>query len=150
MPRAETERWSSPTESGSLFVYGTLMFPEVLVALIGRLPKMLAASVPDWRAAPLLERVYPGLVPAPGVITYGKLILGLTSNEWTIFDRFEGNQFCLLAIATEGGGSVRSYVLDNTELAKDGTWDAQDFASRFLLTFVATLARPEHSRRWNY
>ncbi|WP_261570896.1 gamma-glutamylcyclotransferase family protein, partial [Frankia gtarii] len=45
-----------------LFVYGTLMFPEVVSTLIGRVPPMESAAAPGWRAARLRDRLYPGLV----------------------------------------------------------------------------------------
>ena len=52
------------TEPDALFVYGTLMFPEVLEVLLGRTPEMAPAALDGWRAAALADRVYPGLVAA--------------------------------------------------------------------------------------
>ncbi|WP_250292550.1 gamma-glutamylcyclotransferase, partial [Frankia sp. CiP1_Cm_nod1] len=45
-----------------LFVYGTLCFPEVARALLGRLPCSRPAAAAGWRAAALPGRAYPGLV----------------------------------------------------------------------------------------
>ncbi|WP_445548822.1 gamma-glutamylcyclotransferase, partial [Frankia sp. CiP1_Cm_nod2] len=46
-----------------LFVYGTLCFPEVARALLGRLPCSRPAAAAGWRAAALPGRAYPGPVP---------------------------------------------------------------------------------------
>lgn len=47
-----------------LFTYGTLLFPEVLTALLGRVANRPEADCSGWRVAALAERVYPGLVAA--------------------------------------------------------------------------------------
>lgn len=48
----------------ALFVYGTLRFPRILTALLGRAPAGTPATVTGWRTAALKNRPYPGLVRA--------------------------------------------------------------------------------------
>jgi hypothetical protein len=66
-------------EDDRLFAYGSLMFDEVLTALIGRLPNRTPAVAPGWRVIALPERVYPGLVQDAEAQAPGILIDGLTA-----------------------------------------------------------------------
>jgi gamma-glutamylcyclotransferase (GGCT)/AIG2-like uncharacterized protein YtfP len=72
----------------TLFVYGSLQFPEVLFALLDRVPPHTPAQAPGWRATALPERVYPGLVPADSTAT-GYLLTEITAQERQVVDAFE-------------------------------------------------------------
>lgn len=51
-----------------LFAYGTLMFPEVLQVLLGRVPDVVSATVAGWRVARLPGRIYPVMVAAEAMV----------------------------------------------------------------------------------
>src|SRR5882757_5454418 len=79
-----------------LFAYGSLMFDEVLIALLGRIPTRTPAIAAGWRVIALPERVYPGLIQASGdADAPGVLIHGLTAAEWAVLDAFEDNAYQL-------------------------------------------------------
>ncbi|ONH29899.1 gamma-glutamylcyclotransferase family protein [Pseudofrankia asymbiotica] len=92
----------------ALFAYGTLMFGDIVEALLGRRPAFTAAAVAGWRAARLPGRVYPGLVPAAGRRASGLLLSGLSAAEWALLDAFEGDAYvlCLVEAETLGGTGV--------------------------------------------
>jgi hypothetical protein len=87
------------------FVYGTLMSPDVLRELLGRVPGMRPRAVlSSYSRHPVLGRVYPGVVPAPptgpdnagGMPTTtttnaveGILLLDITPLEMRCLDWFE-------------------------------------------------------------
>jgi gamma-glutamylcyclotransferase (GGCT)/AIG2-like uncharacterized protein YtfP len=121
-----------------LFVYGTLRFPEVLRALLGRTPSGAVARAPGWRAAALEHRPYPGLVAAPGSVTQGVLLGDLTVREWGILDDYEGPEYDLRRIALEGGAHGWTYVWAGTDVRPD-TWDAEAFRAHGLPGFLALL-----------
>ncbi|OEV04335.1 gamma-glutamylcyclotransferase family protein [Streptomyces oceani] len=126
-------------EHPDLFVYGTLRFPEVLAALLGRVPPRAPARVRGWRAAALAGHVYPGLVPAPGVITAGLVLSGLTAAERRVLDEFEGPEYEPRPLELTDGGRTCSYVWRGSGvLAED--WDAAAFAKCELPAYVARLA----------
>ncbi|KAL7547925.1 hypothetical protein ACHAWF_011197 [Thalassiosira exigua] len=55
-----------PSKATSCFVYGTLMSPDVLKVLLGRVPAMVPrATLRDHSRHPVRERVYPGVIPSP-------------------------------------------------------------------------------------
>ncbi|MCK9895884.1 gamma-glutamylcyclotransferase family protein [Frankia sp. AgB32] len=151
-----------------LFVYGTLMFPEVLSTLIGRVPVMEPASAPGWRAAPLRDRVYPGLVRQPdaqraaahllnlrvpstrvaggdraekvAAAAAGRRLRGLTAEERAVFDAFEGAAYDAGPLVLADGRACVAYLwLDPGEVIV-GTWDAERFAECHLSWYVRRCA----------
>src|SRR3982074_2116547 len=89
-PSGQRDRLS--VDPDALFVYGTLLFPEVLQALLDRVPELIPASVAGWRVVALPGRVYPGLVLDSETAT-GFLIIDLATSEWQILDAFEDEQY---------------------------------------------------------
>src|SRR6266498_2413442 len=123
-----------PVDTAALFVYGSFRFPEVVRALLGRVPPTAPAAVGGWRVAALPGQVYPGLVPGEGSAA-GLLMTGLTAAEWRILDDFEGEAYELRCLTLTDGRRGWAYVwLDGS--AAPGGWDAELFAARHLAAFV--------------
>ncbi len=72
-----------------LFVYGTLMTPAVMRAVIGRVPGSEPAELPGYRRHRLRGKVYPAVVPESGATVAGRLYHDLTPAEITRLDRYE-------------------------------------------------------------
>ncbi|EFC85605.1 gamma-glutamylcyclotransferase family protein [Parafrankia sp. EUN1f] len=131
---------SGPGRAPTLFVYGTLQFPEVVEALLARRPVMSPASAAGWRAAELRSQTYPGLVPAgPTEICAGACLHGLTSAERELLDLFEGDYYEAREVSLVGGEVAVAYlwrgpVAQVPVLASN--WDAGRFAARHLAEFV--------------
>jgi gamma-glutamylcyclotransferase (GGCT)/AIG2-like uncharacterized protein YtfP len=123
----------------ALFVYGTLQFPEVLHALIGRMPEHAPAAADGWRIAALPGRDYPGLVPA-GTRANGLLITGLTDAEWRVLDAFEDDWYDLCELTLTDGRTAWSYTCPPGYQVAEGDWTAADFALAHLDGFVDSSA----------
>lgn len=121
----------------SLFVYGTLQFPEILEVLIGRVPRHEPATAPGWRAAALPGVVYPGLVPAPTAAARGIILHGLTAPEWHILDAFEDNEYTLRTIQL-ATSPAWTYVW--TAATTQSDWHPDHFAAAHLPEFVTRTA----------
>ncbi len=121
-----------------LFVYGTLCFPEVVQALLGRRPCSRPAAVAGWRAAALPGRVYPGLVPAAAAtaVVIGRVLSDISPRERTVLDVFEGDEYEVRRLALAGGRSASAYVWRDVASALDETWDAEVFAAVHLPAFI--------------
>jgi len=128
--------------SDGLFAYGTLQFPDVLQALLRRAPKREEARAPGWRAAPLADRPYPGLVREPGATAAGIVLSGLTSAEWALLDAFEGEFYRLELVDVGTGQPVQAYIWLSPEDVLAGTWDPHRFVQRELAGYVS------RCRRW--
>lgn len=82
-----------PPVCDALFCYGTLQIPEVIQAVIGRHPRGCLAEIHGYGAFEVRQAEYPGLRPARGRITGGRVYFGLSASELTILDRFEGRLY---------------------------------------------------------
>jgi gamma-glutamylcyclotransferase (GGCT)/AIG2-like uncharacterized protein YtfP len=125
----------------ALFVYGTLWFPDIVHAILGRVPDRAAGAVAGWRAATLSGRTYPGLVRADGATVRGGLLTGLSAAEWQVIDAFENGEYDLTELSLLDGRRasaytwVHSFAADATPLPED--WSAEEFAARHLAGYVA-------------
>lgn len=119
------------------FGYGTLRFPDVVQGLLGRAAPAEPAIAPGWRAAPLLGRVYPGLVPAPADShAHGLALTGLTEPEWLVLDAFEGDPYELREIRLGDGRLALTYVWRDMSQVCDGVWEPERFAAQHLGSYA--------------
>lgn len=123
----------------ALFVYGTLQFPEVLTALIGRVPDHTPGTVYGWRIAALPGRVYPGLVKGP-YSAPGFLITGLSEAEWRILDAFEDDFYDLTELTLTDGRTGWCYTCPDDHPVSDQDWAPADFAAAHLDRYTRATA----------
>ncbi|GAA1004152.1 gamma-glutamylcyclotransferase family protein [Streptomyces thermogriseus] len=124
-----------------LFCYGTLQLPEVLEALLGRIPARTPASAPGWRAAALEGRVYPGLVAdALGGAATGLLLTDLSTEEWRILDAFEDDRYELRQVTLSTGDRGWAYIWPGGDVLPHD-WSVEDFRTRHLDAYAARCAR---------
>ncbi|MBA0049921.1 gamma-glutamylcyclotransferase [Streptomyces sp. AJS327] len=122
----------------TLFVYGTLLFPRILRALLGRAPARRPATAPGWRAAALRDRPYPGLVPAAGTVR-GRLLTGLTPAEWRLLDDFEDDDYELRRLHLGEGGYGWAYVWTSEREVLVEDWEPGTFAAYQLEAYAVRL-----------
>ncbi|MFC9433368.1 gamma-glutamylcyclotransferase family protein [Nocardia sp. NPDC057030] len=135
-----TRRWEQCAAQGySLFVYGTLQFPEVLEVLIDRVPRRRAATASGWRVAALPGLLYPGLVPQLNARARGLVLSGLTAAEWEILDAFEDDQYDLRAISLAAAADRVSTYVWTAAVAQDD-WCPEHFTATHLPDFVTQCA----------
>lgn len=123
-----------------LFAYGTLQFPSVLQALLGRVPSIAPASLAGWRAAALPGRIYPGLVA--GGAARGVVIGGIQAGEWEVLDAFEGPEYGRQEVDLVDGRTAWTYIWLAADAAALHDWDATRFEREALATYV------HGCRRW--
>jgi gamma-glutamylcyclotransferase (GGCT)/AIG2-like uncharacterized protein YtfP len=120
-----------------LFVYGTLLFPEVLTALLGRVPPSAPAVAPGWRVAALAGRVYPGLAPDPASAATGAVLSGLDATELVLLDAYEDvdeADYARTDITLADGTACPTYVWLGAVLPT--TWTPDAFAAAHLGEYV--------------
>lgn len=123
-----------------LFVYGTLLFPEVLAALLDRVPAREPATATGWRVAALPGRIYPGLVPDRHGVANGLVINGLSPPECRLLDAYETRDNQLTVVGLTDGRSCPSYVWCAEVLPHD--WNPHGFETDHLADWV------EHCAHW--
>mmetsp|Transcript_28040 Transcript_28040/g.61366 ORF Transcript_28040/g.61366 Transcript_28040/m.61366 type:complete len:158 (+) Transcript_28040:77-550(+) len=73
----------------SAFVYGSLLAPEVLHALLGRVPKQSKASLSGYKRYSIKQRPYPGIIRDSDSVVLGEVLHDLTREDQDILDEFE-------------------------------------------------------------
>ncbi|SEG72640.1 Gamma-glutamyl cyclotransferase, AIG2-like [Thermomonospora echinospora] len=121
-------------EPDGLFVYGTLRFPEVLQALLGRVPELEPARAVGWRVKALPGVVYPGLVADPGGVADGLLMTGLSEAERRLLDAYEGESYEPRRMALDDGRRAWTYVWKGRTEPDD--WNPARFAERDLPAYL--------------
>lgn len=108
--------------SPPLFVYGTLMFDEVLLAVLNRVPATEPAAAKGWRAAALAGRPYPGLVRAEGVVR-GTLLHDLQATEWRQLNDYEAEEYRLGEIELTDGRRALAYIWQDGSQVLSHDWE---------------------------
>ena len=80
-------------ESNSLFVYGTLMVPEIVERLIHRVPRSVPATLPGYSRRLVKSAPYPGVVADPQDSVDGILYFEVSGDELQVLDRYEGDLY---------------------------------------------------------
>jgi gamma-glutamylcyclotransferase (GGCT)/AIG2-like uncharacterized protein YtfP len=128
-----------------LFVYGSLLFPEVVRALIDRDPARSPATVCGWRVVSLPGRTYPGLARSPVATADGELLTDLGPTEWHTLDAFEADVYTLDRVDLVDGGHAWAYACaDRADVFPACPWQLDDFARDHLTGYLDRCARWRH------
>eukprot|EP00887_Chlorella_sp_A99_P001493 scaffold8.g1493.t1 len=141
------------------FVYGTLMYGEVLKALIGREPRSAPATISGYQRFRIKQQVFPGTVRGtPDSQVRGLVLFDLRPDEMDMFDDFEGEEYFKEAVQPqlEDGSSVDAivYVWQDSlrPLLYPPDWSPEEFRTQHLGAYVEMVKRfaadvAEH-RQW--
>lgn len=128
---------------GDLFVYGTLLLPAVIEALIGRVPARLPATLHDYRRYRLTGKVFPAISVQPAARVDGLIYRGLDHGERLTIDAFESdiyNRQCIQARTVRGEVvTADAYVLNDDHaglLQRAPAWSLEEFTSRSGAAYV--------------
>lgn len=123
-----------------LFVYGTLMLPEIMLAVSGHPGPGEHAILHRYRRRLVAGEVYPAIVEAAGETVDGLVYRGLDGRQLARLDRFEGEMYRRVRVEVLVGVTVMQaqvYVLKPRfcHRLSDQAWSLQDFAERGLRRF---------------
>ena len=125
----------------NLFVYGTLMVPQVMEAVCGHTQKGLDAVLSNHRRRLVRGEVYPAIVPLPGEQVSGLLYRGLSDEEFYRLDNFEGSLYqrrCVEVVVNGQASVAHAYVLRPAfrQRLSDTPWSLQHFVIDGIEQFV--------------
>lgn len=127
----------------SLFAYGTLMLPEVMIAVCGSCFPSQKAVLKGYARYMTRNEVFPTMVMEKGACTEGLLYRGLDSKSIDLLDAFEGALYFRkeVDVTLADGSTVRchAYVIKGNCRSRlsDRPWDAGLFRTRDLAGFLA-------------
>ncbi len=122
----------------NLFAYGTLMWTEVLDAVVGCRLHGEPAVVEGFRRLRLAGEHYPAVLPAPGGRVEGILYRGLSESDFRALDAFEGEEYDRIEIQL-GEIAAWLYVLAPAwrHRAVDLPWNPADLTPGQLAEFCS-------------
>ncbi len=136
----------------NLFTYGTLMFPEVMEAVIGKPCESVGAVLKGYRRVRVLGRPYPGIYACGDHETCGRLYTGLNEGSLTLLDRFEGSLYerrhVTVKTTRQGSVDTSTYVIadGNTRVLSSDPWDADRFKAEWFEPYLQAC----HDFRFRY
>jgi gamma-glutamylcyclotransferase (GGCT)/AIG2-like uncharacterized protein YtfP len=128
----------------ALFVYGTLLFPEVLYAVSGESPDGAAARLAGYERRLVRGAAYPAILPSPGGRVEGWLWRGLSAAALSRVDRFEGTIYRRQSVRVECEGVTAAADTDVVSpraawLVTRHAWDPERFRERHLTGYLARI-----------
>ena len=126
----------------NLFVYGSLMFEEVWCQLLKGSFHKKAAILHDYQRLKVTGQYYPGIRKAPGSQVNGILIMHLNHKQLRLLDTFESHYYKRKSVfvCTDSHEQYRceTYLFKPkyTHLLSKSPWDAEEFRTRFLHSFL--------------
>ena len=141
-----------PSRLHSVFVYGTLLAPEVLQTLLNRVPKHVPARLEGYIRHPVKGLVYPGLVAASendrSSSTSGLLLSGLSQSDMRVLDWFEDDQYTRrhvqvqLEDGTDESTQVYLWCSPMEELHLGEIWSYERFRTENLEWYLVNTVQP--------
>jgi gamma-glutamylcyclotransferase (GGCT)/AIG2-like uncharacterized protein YtfP len=131
----------------NLFCYGSLQFPTVIEAVVGRRFRGRRADLDGYAAFEVRRAEYPGIRRCPGRRTPGQVYFDLTATELAILDRFEGRLYTRrrLAVRTRDGRRRGAWVFVvrplRTRRLSAALWDPRVFRQRRFRRFMQRFVR---------
>jgi len=96
----------------TVFTYGTLEIPAVMEAVTGKSFPSIEATVENFARYVIKGKSYPGMTPAPGQATAGRLYYEVDPGSLALLDRFEDKVYVrqLIPVKTGKGESLEAYA----------------------------------------
>ena len=127
---------------GHLAVYGTLQFPEILMSLLGRVPRMEPGVILEHEARRLPGVSFPGLVAVPRGTAPAQVIVDLSVEEWEVLDSYEDDFYALVDVVVRISDELEvpavAYAVP-AQMASAALWTPTWFADNHLETFLGEL-----------
>ena len=130
-----------PDHRATLFAYGTLMFPDVIRSVIGRVPASRSGVIKGYRRLEVAGESFPGLVKGDDESVEGLVYLEISKEEWDCLTAFEDDFHELQQVTVDClGTGVRAlaYIVppSRKSLLSDKAWNPDAFREKHLAGFA--------------
>jgi len=127
----------------NIFVYGTLLFPEILKSLTGKSFKTSPAVLPGYKIHKVKDNNYPAIIQYNDSITTGLIIENMDDLSFRIISFYEGDEYTkrkLNVVANnESVGALAFVWVKETDLLAEKEWDLSDFKQKHLGYYLNVL-----------
>ncbi len=117
----------------NLFVYGTLLDPEIMRLVSGKDYQRSAAVLPGYACRKLADVVYPAIMACQDVSTSGVVYTSVPLEDIFLLDRYEGNEYVrqTVAVNMSDGSQVaaETYVIAPAQSCRilEESWSFDQF-----------------------
>lgn len=130
----------------NLFVYGTLLFPEIRNLVGRRQFQSTDATLEGFEIYRVKNAVYPGIVKQDGGIVPGQILSHITPAEINFFDQYEDDFYQRITVAVttpdESEISAECYavpLITSREILTKVVWTADWFSTNHYADFLNRL-----------
>lgn len=126
-----------------LFVYGSLMNPEVLEAILGTSFPLKGARLKNFKRVKVKGASFPAIFPKKGSAVDGMLIEDLSEQYLTLLDDFEGDYYQRESVSVVTSDKSQQlcqvYIFKSkfSELLSDHDWNNQHFRDNDMFAFLS-------------
>jgi gamma-glutamylcyclotransferase (GGCT)/AIG2-like uncharacterized protein YtfP len=128
-----------------LFVYGTLLLPEIMQRVTGQRYFYQPADLHDYARYQVRGKRYPAIIHQPGELVQGILYINVSPVAWQRLDDYEDHFYVreLVEVQTVSGESARAwaYVIPPSQQQRlsPRDWSLSQFRQRHLREFLQHL-----------
>ncbi len=131
-----------------VFVYGTLLFSEILEGLTGDTSETREAKLSDYRRCSVKGADYPAIISQKGAFTEGKIVLNVDDYSFEMLRFFEGKEYLCIEVQVEAESeNFNAWVFvwnDSVERLNDTDWDMSSFKRDTLSDYVQFVVPETH------
>lgn len=127
-----------------LFVYGSLLFPDLVTALTGRRFRFMPAILYGFRRFRVTGCDYPAIIETPGAKVHGHIIQDVDAKSIQMLTFFEGEEYKKQQVTVSLSDKkieVTAFVwTGNKALLEETDWDESEFEGQSLAFYLKEVA----------
>ena len=120
----------------NVFVYGSLLFPEIAHGLCGKKLKSEDATLSGYARFALKGADYPVIIKKDNSTVKGKVLLNLNENAIYLLTFYEGDEYGMAPVKVETDSGIINAVafvwMAGNELLEDFDWSKEQFEAESL------------------
>jgi len=120
----------------NVFVYGSLLFPEIADGLCGQTVKSEAATLKGFARVAIKGADYPAIIPMKNSEVKGKVLLHLNEKAIGLLAFYEGNEYKIVPVEVETDSVIINAIAfvwkAGYEFLEDIDWNKAQFKSESL------------------
>ncbi|MGI9027324.1 MAG: gamma-glutamylcyclotransferase family protein [Candidatus Saccharimonadales bacterium] len=122
----------------NLFVYGTLTFPEIMHALVGKNFRCAPASLKNHSVVTIDGKAYPALIKSFGKTANGLVLFDVDKESFRIIQAWEGNEYDLrkVEVIIHGTSMMTEIFCWKSPISKPAPWDRKTFEKDHLHNYI--------------
>ncbi|WP_045031647.1 gamma-glutamylcyclotransferase family protein [Draconibacterium sediminis] len=138
----------------NVFVYGSLLFPEIADGLCGQKLKSENATLNGYARFALKGADYPAIIKKDNFTVKGKVLRNLDENAIYLLTFYEGDEYGMVPVKVETNSGIINAVafvwMAGNEFLEDFDWDEDKFESESLAFYrdeIVPATRAEYFSR---